>query len=203
MSQQQQCASPHQHLYKKKGVDWKNELRKNFIRRLRDGRQEALNNARDRFGCWRTDLLFESIIKDEINALKLLERVRDSELNEAVEQFERFRDEITQQEIESMIAYERERLEDLASSDTSVLCPRCQFANLNFPDEYTLNCKRCALQLRLTQPLPSSLELTIYFTEIFTSHANQECSETPTLILQDTDKLYLRCNQCAFDFKMF
>ncbi|OZC07908.1 hypothetical protein X798_05122 [Onchocerca flexuosa] len=126
MSQQQQCSVSHQHLYKKKSVDWKNEMRQNFMRRLRDDRQKAFNHARGRFGRVRTDLLLESIMLHEINALKLSEHVTDDELNEAIQEFERFRDEITQQEIENMIAYEQERLEDLASADNSVLCPRCQ-----------------------------------------------------------------------------
>uniref|UniRef100_A0A8R1TZA9 RPA-interacting protein C-terminal domain-containing protein n=1 Tax=Onchocerca volvulus TaxID=6282 RepID=A0A8R1TZA9_ONCVO len=203
MSQQQQCSVSHQHLYKKKNVDWKNDLRQKFMLRLRDDRQRAFNHARGRFGHVRTDLLLKSIIWHEINALKLSDHVTNDELNEAIQEFERFQDEIAQQEIESMITYERERLEDLANADNSVLCPRCQFANLNFPDEYTLNCERCKLQARLTQPLPSPLELMIYFTKIFTSHADRECSETPTLIVQDIDKLFLRCNRCAFDFKIF
>ncbi|VDM06833.1 unnamed protein product [Wuchereria bancrofti] len=203
MSQQQQCVSPHQHLYKKKNVDWKSELRKNFIRRLRDEREKVFNRARGGFECWQTDLFIESIIQNEVNALRLSEHITENELNEAIQEFERFRDEMTQQEIESMIAYEQERLEDLASGYSAVLCPRCQFANLSFPDEYSLICEHCKLQLRLTQPLPSPHELTTHFTNIFTSHADRECSETPSLILQDFDKLFLRCNRCAFNYEVF
>ncbi|VDO33049.1 unnamed protein product [Brugia timori] len=200
---QQQCVSPHQHLYKKKSVDWKSELRKKFIRRLRDEREKIFNRARGGFECWQTDLFIESIIQDEVDALRLSEHITENELNEAIQEFERFRDETTQQEIESMIAYEQERLEDLASGYNAVLCPRCQFANLSFPDEYSLICEHCKLQLRLTQPLPSPLELTTHFTNIFTSHADRGCSETPSLILQGVDKLFLRCNWCAFNYEVF
>lgn len=113
-------------------------------------------------------------MQNEIDTLRLSEHITDNELNEAIEEFERFRDEINQQgflfvsvlslftslfqkssffkilflfmtthllshqnfgnlhisiafsEIESMLAYEEERLEDLASGYNSVLCPRCQ-----------------------------------------------------------------------------
>ncbi|EFO17265.1 hypothetical protein LOAG_11234 [Loa loa] len=203
MSRQQQCVSSHQHLYKKKSVDWKIKLRENFIRRLRDERQKVLSRTRNEFGYWQTDLPVESIIQNDINALRLSEHITDNELNEAIQEFERFRDEIIQQEIESMITYEQERLEDLASGYNSVLCPRCQLANLNFPDEYSLKCEHCKLQLRLTQPLPSPLELMAHFTKIFTSHADRECSETPNLVLQNNNKLFLHCSRCAFDFEVF
>uniref|UniRef100_A0A0R3RGK4 RPA_interact_C domain-containing protein n=1 Tax=Elaeophora elaphi TaxID=1147741 RepID=A0A0R3RGK4_9BILA len=203
MSQQQRCVSSHQHLYKQRSVDWKNELRKNFIQRLRDERQELFSRARNGLERCETELLIESVIESEMNALRLSEHITDNELSEAIEEFERFRDEINQQEIESMIAYEQERLEDLASGYNSVLCPRCQLANLNFPDECSLRCEHCELQLRLAQPLPSPLELTSHFTKIFTSHADGKCSESPSLILQNTGKLFLRCNQCAFNFEVF
>ncbi|CAG9540886.1 unnamed protein product [Cercopithifilaria johnstoni] len=192
MFKQQQCISSHQHLYKRKSVEWKNELRKNFIRRLRDERQKIFSRVRSGFERCETDLLIESILQNEIDNLRLSEHITDNELNEAIEEFERFRDEINQQEIESMIAYEQERLEDLASGYNSVLCPRCQFANLNFPDEHSLRCEHCKLQLRLEQPLPSPPELASHFTKIFTSHADRECLGNPSLILQDTDKLFLR-----------
>ncbi|KAL4002623.1 Replication protein A interacting N-terminal family protein [Acanthocheilonema viteae] len=203
MLRQQQCLSSHQHLYKTKSVDWKSELRKDFIRRLRDERQKVFNRTRNGFERCEDDLLIESIIRNEIDALRLSEHITDNELSEAIEEFERFRDEINQQEIESMIAYEQERLEDLASGYNSVLCPRCQFSNLNFPDEYSLRCEHCELQLRLAQPLPCPLELTSHFTKIFTSHADRECSENPSLILQGPSKLFLRCNRCAFNFEVF
>ncbi|VDK74326.1 unnamed protein product [Litomosoides sigmodontis] len=203
MSQQQQCTSSHHHLYKRKNADWKTELRKNFIRRLQDKRQEVFNRSRSGFERCETDLLIESVIQNEIDALRLSEHITDNELNEAIEEFERFRDEIDQQEIESMSAYEQERLEDLTNGYNSVLCPRCQFSNLSFPDEHSLRCEHCELHLRLAQPLPSPFELTSHFTKVFTSHADRECTEKPSVILQDPDKLFLRCNQCAFNFEVF
>lgn len=145
---------------------------------MQDKRQEVLNRARSGFERCETDLLIESVIQNEIDALRLSEHITDSELNEAIDEFERFRDEINQQglflilslslsinpfqglillvflfkllllfmkthlwsyrsfrvcrfqkrfsEIESMIAYEQERLEDLTNGYSSVLCPRCQ-----------------------------------------------------------------------------
>uniref|UniRef100_A0A915PJM2 RPA-interacting protein C-terminal domain-containing protein n=1 Tax=Setaria digitata TaxID=48799 RepID=A0A915PJM2_9BILA len=200
---QQQCVSPYQLLYKRRNPNWRNELRQNFIRRLEEEREISYNRTRKKFERLVNNLLFEKIIRDETKSLRISEHVTDDELNEAIQEFERFRDEVVQQEIDSMIAYEQERLEDLASAENSVLCPRCQLANLNFPDEYTLNCERCHLQLRLMEQLPSPLELTTHFTNIFTSHADRDCPETPVLILQDTDKLFLRCHLCAFDSKIF
>lgn len=78
-----------------------------------------------------------------------------------------------------------------------------QSANLNFPDKYSLKCEHCELQISLTQPLPSAHELATYFTKIFISHTDRECSETPSLVPQDADKLFLRCDRCEFDFKIF
>lgn len=69
----------------------------NFIRRLRDERQKVFSRARNGFGQSRTDLLIESIMQNEISALRLSEHITDNELNEAIQEFERFRDEITQQ----------------------------------------------------------------------------------------------------------
>lgn len=73
--------------------------------RLRDDRQRAFNHARGRFGHVRTDLLLKSIIWHEINALKLSDHVTNDELNEAIQEFERFQDEIAQQGFSIILSF--------------------------------------------------------------------------------------------------
>lgn len=197
--------SPHRYLYKQKDLNWKMDMRKNFMRRLHDDRQKIFSRGHNGFETHQTDLLIDNIIKNEISTLRLSENLNVDELNEAIEEFERIRDEIIQHEIDTMMAYERGRLEDLADRNDSdmVLCPKCQLCDLDFPDRYTLNCRRCGLQMHLEHQLPSPSELILHFTKIFTSHSGRGCFKIPSVQLQGNSELFIRCDQCTFDARIF
>lgn len=68
-----------------------------FMRRLHENRLKTFDRGRAELERSRADLLIESSIQDEINALRLSEHVSADELDEAIEEFERFREELVQQ----------------------------------------------------------------------------------------------------------
>ncbi|VDM98332.1 unnamed protein product [Thelazia callipaeda] len=123
---QQQCVSPRQHLYKKKNSDWKTELRQKFLRHLQVGRQRFFDRRRNEHKSLNEKMLIDKIIQDEICSLKSSEHITDSELNDAIQEYEQFRDDFIQQQIEDMIINEQEQLQDLIKAEDSVLCPGCQ-----------------------------------------------------------------------------
>ncbi|VDN34603.1 unnamed protein product [Gongylonema pulchrum] len=67
------------------------------MQRFHEDRQKALEHGRVGLECTGSNVLMERIIQDEINSLLACEHVSTSELNEAIESLERFREEVLQE----------------------------------------------------------------------------------------------------------
>uniref|UniRef100_A0A0N5A972 RPA_interact_N domain-containing protein n=1 Tax=Syphacia muris TaxID=451379 RepID=A0A0N5A972_9BILA len=119
--------SPFAHLYKRKGANWKAEIRKNVNRRLRDSR----NNLIDRFRLMNVQekqVFLNNVIKEELNK-QCDKQISAEELDEAIKEYEEFRQELLQQELDDMLKAEHDfilaEISHYFDSD-DVYCPLCQ-----------------------------------------------------------------------------
>uniref|UniRef100_A0A915AXH1 RPA-interacting protein C-terminal domain-containing protein n=1 Tax=Parascaris univalens TaxID=6257 RepID=A0A915AXH1_PARUN len=195
--------SVHMSLYKKKGANWREELRKKCAQHLRERREEAVSKARGLNEAVEREEI-NKIIREEIEAMRRSEQFEDEDLNAAIEDFEQIREELLQQELDDLAALEQERLEaDVASYFADeVICPSCQMSPLLYFDACTVTCERCEFYFHLPVEMPCAAELSAYFMQIFNTHTNRKCDVVPSVIVQGP-RMYFMCANCGFSYTAF
>uniref|UniRef100_A0A914RWJ5 RPA-interacting protein N-terminal domain-containing protein n=1 Tax=Parascaris equorum TaxID=6256 RepID=A0A914RWJ5_PAREQ len=150
--------SVHMSLYKKKGANWREELRKKCAQHLRERREEAVSKARGLNEAVEREEI-NKIIREEIEAMRRSEQFEDEDLNAAIEDFEQIREELLQQGV-------------------AVMSPLLYF------DACTVTCERCEFYFHLPVEMPCAAELSAYFMQIFNTHTNRKCDVVPSVIVQ-------------------
>ncbi|VDM41563.1 unnamed protein product [Toxocara canis] len=90
--------SAHVSLYKKRGANWREELRKKCAQHLRERREEAVSRARGLNEAVEREEI-NKIIREEIEAMRRSQQFEEEDLNAAIEDFEQIREELLQQGI--------------------------------------------------------------------------------------------------------
>ncbi|VDK54455.1 unnamed protein product [Anisakis simplex] len=196
-------AANRMNLYKKKGANWREELRKKCAQHLRERREEAVSRARGLDEeTERAEI--NKIIREEIEAMRRSLQFEEDDLVAAIEDFELIREELLQQELEDFEALEQERLEaDVASYfSEEVTCPSCRMYPLLYFDPYTIICEQCEFYFHLPVEMPCAAELSAYFMQIFSAHLNRKCDVVPSVIIQG-NHMFFMCANCGFSYTAF